>query len=173
MALVDEEQDKKWREELQSYRKVGGKTIGKKVIKFFELYGGAEFALDGKKCAESAGFAFASVVAHRLKTKYPTVAAMKEDMWRERNSVKPDELMMHLAEVVRDKEHRDRMKAIELNARIHGMLSDKLQITMDKESLMRAIDTRLAQLAEARRSDTRVLVVNTEAKDNDNLDNTR
>ena len=64
--------------------------------------------------------------------------------------VKPNELLEHLAEIVRDKDHKDRMKAIETNAKIHGMLSEKLILDFDRNSLMKQIDKRLMQIATAR-----------------------
>jgi hypothetical protein len=125
-----------------------------KMVKAFfgHLANGLE--ADATKAAGLAGYKFPNKMAHRLKAKFPDVTEACGLAWRDKCGVKPDELTEHLAEIVRDKDHKDRMKAIELNAKIHGMLTEKHVIELDRNSLLTQIDKRLAQLAEARALET-------------------
>jgi hypothetical protein len=86
--------------------------------------------------------------------KFGDVAEAARLTWIESCGVKPDELLRHLSEIVRDPDHKDRMKAIELNAKVHGMLSEKIIHDFDRQSLMRQIDARISQLVQARALDS-------------------
>jgi hypothetical protein len=61
------------------------------------------------------------------------------------------------------------MKAIELNARIHGMLSDRLIHEFDKASLLKQIDQRIQHLIEARALETGQLVEGEIVKETENF----
>ncbi|MCP4900150.1 MAG: hypothetical protein GY906_24530 [bacterium] len=125
------------------------KTPPGKVRGFFEKFA-TETALDATKAAKLVGYAHPNTQGPKLTKKFPDVAEACGVLWREMCGVKPDELVMHLAEIVRDKDHKDRMKAIITNAQIHGMLSDKLIVDFDRNSLLKQIDARIAQLTDSR-----------------------
>lgn len=142
--------DPEWLRRLKGHYK---KTPPGKVRGFFQKYA-TETACDATKAARLVGYAFPNVQGSKLKSKFPDVVEAAELEWKESCGVRPDELVMHLAEIVRDKESRDRMKAIELNAKIHGMLSDKLVLELDRKTLLTQIDARIAQLVQARAIET-------------------
>jgi len=129
------------------------RVVPSRVKKFFVAYA-SETALDPTKAARLIGYAHPNTQGPRLIKKFPDVAEACAEAWREACGVKPDELLMHLAEVIRDKDHKDRMKAIELNAKVHGMLTERTIFELDRTKLLTQIDQRIAQLLQARALDT-------------------
>lgn len=125
------------------------REIPRSVKRFWVAYV-TEAAGDPTKAARIVGYKHPNTQGPRLVKKLPDVAEAARVAWLEACGVKPDELLLHLAEIVRDKDHKDRMKAIETNAKIHGMLSDKLILDIDKQSLLRQIDNRIEQLLQAK-----------------------
>ena len=121
----------------------------KMVREFFKEVAGGQ-AADLTKAARLAGYKSPVVMGSRLKGKFPDVFEAAEFAWRESCGVKPDELLLHLSEIVRDQDHKDRMKAIELNAKIHGMLTEKHVIELDRSKLLAAIQQKVDQLIEAK-----------------------
>jgi hypothetical protein len=129
------------------------KVIPKLVGQFWKVYA-EEAALDPTKAARVVGYRFPNTQGPRLVKKFGDVAEAARLTWIESCGVKPDELLRHLSEIVRDPDHKDRMKAIELNAKVHGMLSEKIIHDFDRQSLMRQIDARISQLVQARALDS-------------------
>jgi hypothetical protein len=125
------------------------RVVPPQVRKFFTVYA-TESALDATKAARVVGYKHPATMGHRLRSKFPDVAEACEISWKEQCGIKPDELIQHLASIVRDPDHKDRMKAIELNAKIHGMLSEKIIHEFDKNTLLKQIDERLLQIKEQR-----------------------
>ena len=76
---------------------------------------------------------------------------MVEDAYWEGLSLQPKEIHQHLSDIARDPTHRDRFRALELAARIHGMTSDKLQITMTRPQLLKAVDEEIASILVAQK----------------------
>lgn len=60
------------------------------------------------------------------------------------------------AEIARDPTHRDRLKATEMFLRMHGKLSDKLQVTVDRATLNKQLDELIATMAAARAAERAV-----------------
>lgn len=129
------------------------REIPRKVKRFWEEYVG-EAACEATVAARLVGYKHPNTQGPRLVKKLPDVAEAARVAWVESCGVKPDELLKHLSEIVRDPDHKDRMKAIELNAKVHGMLSEKIIHDFDRQSLMRQIDARIAQLVQARALET-------------------
>ena len=125
------------------------REIPQKVKLFWVAYV-EETACDPTKAAKFVGYRHPNTQGPRLVKKLPDVAEAAKVAWRDACGVKPDELLTHLAEIVRDTDHKDRMKAIELNAKVHGMLSEKIIHDFDRNSLMKQIDNRISQLMQAR-----------------------
>jgi hypothetical protein len=123
--------------------------VPRRLRAFWVAYGG-EARRNATAAARIAGYKHPNVMGPRLKQKYPKVLSVVDKLFLESVGVKPDELVSHLAEIIRDPEHKDRMRAIEVNAKMHGMLSEKLAIELDRNSLMRQIDERIDQLTRSR-----------------------
>ena len=141
-----------WLELLKSHY---AREIPPKVKRFFTAYV-VETACDATAAAKLVGYRHPNTQGPKLTKKFPDVADACREAWRDACGVKPDELVMHLAEIVRDPDHKDRMKAIELNAKVHGMLTEKTVIELDRTKLLRQIDERIAQLTQARAVDVGV-----------------
>jgi len=59
-----------------------------------------------------------------------------------------DEVPNHLSEIARDFDHKDRVRALELLAKAHGMLSERLNINLDRKKLVQDLNDVLDQLME-------------------------
>lgn len=129
------------------------REIPQTVKRFWKAYVG-DAACDPTKAARLVGYKHPNTQGPRLLKKLPDVADAAKVAWLDTCGVKPEELLLHLSEIVRDPDHKDRMKAIELNAKVHGMLSEKIIHDFDRQSLMRQIDARISQLVQARALDS-------------------
>lgn len=143
MAGLDAEE---WMGELRARFKRG---VPKRLKAFWVAYGG-EARRNATAAARIAGYKHPNVQGAKLKARWPKVLEIVNKQYLESVGVKPDELVSHLAEIIRDPDHKDRMRAIEVNAKMHGMLSEKLAIELDRNSLMRQIDERIEQLTRSR-----------------------
>jgi hypothetical protein len=121
-----------------------------KRLKAFWVAYGTEARRNATAAARIAGYAHPNVQGAKLKARWPKVLEIVNRQYLESVGVKPDELVSHLAEIIRDPDHKDRMRAIEVNAKMHGMLSEKLSIELDRQSLMRQIDDRIERLTTLR-----------------------
>lgn len=132
----------------EEHKAVSNKILPPKVKLFFHYLGG-ECGLEGKAAAEKAGYAFGATLGSKLKRKYPKTAQMVEEKYWAGLSLQPKEIHKHLSDIARDPTHRDRFRALELASRIHGMTSEKLQITMTRPQLLKAVDEEIASILAA------------------------
>jgi phage-related tail protein len=72
-------------------------------------------------------------IGSRLKRKYSQIIAAYDTRLAEASLLSPREVQEQLASIARDtkQETRDRLKALELIAKIHGMLSDKQPLSVE------------------------------------------
>lgn len=94
-----------------------------------------EAKFNATKAAKIAGYAHPHSVGASLKKKYSQ--AIEEAMFQGEPSkiVSSNEALQLLAEIARDPSHRDRLRAIELVLKCHGLLSDKLNLNIRREDL--------------------------------------
>lgn len=102
------------------------------------------------EAARIAGFKHARAVAVSLCKKHAQLVAEAEAEGRKGLKVSADEAEQILADIARDPTHRDRLKAAETFLKMHGKLSDKLQVTVDRATLNKQLDELIATMAAAR-----------------------
>lgn len=132
----------------EEHKEVSPKPVSPKVKLFFH-YLGSDCGLEGKAAAEKAGYAWGATIGSKLRKKYPKTTQSVEDKYWEGLSLQPKEIHKHLSDIARDPTHRDRFRALELASRIHGMTSEKLQITMSRPQLLKAVDDEIASIMAA------------------------
>ncbi len=64
------------------------------------------------------------------------------------NQVSAKETLELLASVARNPSHKDHLRALEIMLKVHGLLSDKLQVTVDRKQLLSELDSQLARLVQ-------------------------
>jgi hypothetical protein len=86
-----------------------------------------------------------------LKNREDIQRAIEERLDDLKSSLKmtADEAFMNITDIARDKTHKDQYKANELVLRIHGMLTDKINISMDRKELIVAVQEELKRLKES------------------------
>lgn len=110
-------------------------------------------ARDATAAARVAGFgrtqSATSTLGGRLRKRYRQVIDAYDLRLTQAQIVSPREVQEQLAKIVRDTTNRasDRLKALELVARILGMLQDKLTVDLDSSSLRRSLGTLSGRLA--------------------------
>lgn len=119
-----------------------GRRLTPKVRAFFDALGGPA-KLNG---AEAARIAFsgspktAAVVAAEMKRKWPELFEKTEEEYRAKIRMSDDELDQHLSDISRDVEHKDRLRALELIARMKGRLNDKLRVEVDRRGMLKEVE---------------------------------
>lgn len=58
----------------------------------------------------------------------------------------PTEVLQRLTNVGRDPHHKDHVKALETLAKIHGLTQDTLNVKLDKNSLLQAVDAEIERV---------------------------
>lgn len=89
-----------------------------------------------------------NTIGGRLKRRYKHLIEAYELRLAEAAIMSPRQVSEALAEIARDTQERtsDRLKALELVARIHGMLSDKMQIDIDVALVKKELASSLSTL---------------------------
>lgn len=109
-------------------------NITDKAKLFVQAYVG-EAQFNATKAAKIAGYKHPHSVGAALKKKH--LQAIQEAMV----GAKPEQVMGSkesleiLAEIARNPEHKDRLRAVELSLKVHGLLSDKLNLNIKREDL--------------------------------------
>lgn len=123
------------------------RRVTKRVIAFLDVYWEAAGG-DCVRAAEMAGFKHPKAAGYKLRQRYSDLLGERKVARRRRLEVDEEESLQALTRIVRDATHRDHLRAIELALRVHGKLSEKIDITMDKRELakeLKAFSARLAQ----------------------------
>jgi hypothetical protein len=100
------------------------------------------------EAARMAGFKDAEYSGGRMLHKYAEQVEQRTEELKESLTMSPDECQQRLAELARDKDHKDHFRALETIARIHGIMNDKLAISLDRKTLMRQLDEVLGAIAQ-------------------------
>jgi len=75
------------------------------------------------------------------------VVAERMVAFRSERMLGPDEVNEIIAEIARDSQHKDRLRAVELAARINGQLSDKVLLSIDRKQLVADLEAELIRPA--------------------------
>lgn len=102
------------------------------------------------QAARLAGYKRPGVVGPMMLKKYQYVIDRVMVSLKSRLTVGVDEIMQVLAEIVRDKGHKDRLRAVELSMKAHGVLSDRVVVTQDRGQLDKELGDVIKQLAAVR-----------------------
>lgn len=127
-----------------------------KFERFLAFYGG-ECALDGLEAAKKAGYANPSRAFSTLKKTRREALQEVELEVRAAAKVDWEETQEIIAEVARAKAHKDRLKAAELLARIHGKLDTKLNISFDRKTIEAHLQELLSDMARNRLAEAQPL----------------
>jgi hypothetical protein len=95
-----------------------------------------------------------------IKKKHPQLVAEAEGEAVKLLKVSSEEAEQIVAQIARDPTHRDRLKAAETFLKMHGKLSDKLQVIVDRPTLNKQLDELIASMATARAVETLVALPN-------------
>lgn len=126
---------------------MGGLRRTKKADLFIQAYIG-EARYNATEAARIAGYRAPRTSGPTLRKKYQAEIDQLMASAKDRLKVTPDEAMEILAEVARERGNRDRIRAVELILKVHGMLNDKVNLTLDRTQLQRDLDLVLAQIKE-------------------------
>ncbi len=98
---------------------------------------------DPVRAAELAGAENPEVDGPLLRESLQDVLGGTGDEWRTAN---PIETLERLTLIVRDGRHPQQLKAIELMLKVHGMLSDKLDVTVQRADLLKQVEAEIVRL---------------------------
>jgi hypothetical protein len=126
------------------------KRVTAKLRAFLAAYGGpAKLSL--KEAAVLAGYKDPARTGSEIKRAWPELVQKAEDEYRAKLVVSSDEAEQALAEIIRNPDHKDRVRAVETALKLHGRLTDKLDVKLNRGELNKALDEAISALAAARR----------------------
>lgn len=113
---------------------------------FMRFYEG-EAEGNAARAAELAGYAFPKVEGPKLAKRYAGELARRAQARRAAAQPTETEALERLAAIIRNPEHREHLKAVELGLRVFGKLSDKAQVEEGKSNVLREIRGLLGDVA--------------------------
>lgn len=143
--------------------KVQGKRVSKRLMLFLEAYKGAA-QRNGVEAARIAGYRDPAKAFGEIKGAYGKLIAEADEEWKQSLILSEHDIWNNISNLVRSPNHRDHFKAIELAAKIKGMLDTKVTIHTDRAGLMQELDQLVAVLVGARALDRGLTVEATEVK---------
>lgn len=125
------------------------RKMSRRIKKLFNAYLG-EAAGNGAKAAEIAGYSLPARSAHRLLKEHKEVLKDLEDKWNKESTLQSSRIDLLLSEIAVSKEEqsRDRIRAMEILAKLQGRLNEKVQL--DKTQLVKDLDTAVEKLVTAK-----------------------
>jgi hypothetical protein len=117
----------------------GPKRVTARFRTLIEAYKGAA-GQNATEAARIAGYSDPEKVGWRLKRRFPEVFARAEQEVRDALIVQREEVQQRLADLVRNPKHRDHYKALELAAKMHGLLSEKVNVTIERPAINAQLD---------------------------------
>jgi hypothetical protein len=106
--------------------------------------GGAQ--RDAVEAAKAAGYKRPGSDGPAVERRLQALIELRDAELRATAEVQPREVVVRLSVVARDAEHKDHVRALELLARIHGMVSEKFNVKVDKATLLRELDGEVERL---------------------------
>lgn len=114
--------------------------------KFLDYYFG-EANRVATRAAKLAGYRCEGTAGSRTKRLLAKEIAARELELAESSRMSADEVLVSLTEIARDANHKDRCRALELMAKIHGLMAEKLNITLDRKGMQQELSGALVQLS--------------------------
>lgn len=112
----------------------------RKALAWMDFYLG-ESAMNAVEAAKKAGFKDPQTAGPYLLRKYSQAIQDRIDKAHEAAVAKPPEILRIWSDTMRNPDHRDQIKASELLARAHGMLSEKLDIRVSRADLIKDLSS--------------------------------
>jgi len=124
----------------------GKLKLTQRRLKFIELYLTTCNGI-ASKAAKEAGYKAYEAMGSRLVRRLSDVIAAREVQLRETAIISARGVQERLTTLAKDPTHKDHFRALELMAKIHGLLSDKLDITISRKQLQDDVGQAMGQLA--------------------------
>jgi phage terminase small subunit len=115
---------------------------------FLDAYFGIA-KLNATEAARIAGFRHPRVAGTWQVNQLREVIDSRMVELRNARIMSADEVLEHLASIGRDVQHKDRVKALELMARINGLVSDKLSVSIDHRQIKADLDAEFHVIQQA------------------------
>lgn len=112
---------------------------------FIDKYLGEGF-FNAKRSAELAGFKHPTTVGSKLKLRYSQIIEDRALALREAASMSAREVVEGLSDIARDKQHKDRKGALDTLAKIHGLLTDRIDLKVDRKLVAQEVESALLKL---------------------------
>lgn len=122
--------------------------------------------LNAAEAARMAGYSHPSSQGASVRKRLAHIIDAEELKLAAKTKLSVAEAESILCEIARDQHHKDRLKAVELVLKVHGQLADKLNITLDKNQLVKELELALASLARQEIKSLPMLPIPTQASDN-------
>lgn len=113
--------------------------------RFVELYIG-ECGYNATRAAEMAGFGSPRAAGSRLCKELAYLIDEHKLRQASYSQMAAKEVIEKLTDVARDSEHKDHVRALELLAKIHGLMSEKIDLKVDRKALLNELDSSLHTL---------------------------
>lgn len=120
-------------------------TRVKRFLTFYETTA----QLDPVEAARLVGYSAPHQIASKLSQQWADKLEEIQVRVRGKLSMSAEETRQRVAAVARDINHKDHVRALELNARMHGLLSDKLDIRVSRADLVSNIKLALERVQRA------------------------
>lgn len=107
-----------------------------------------EACYNATKAAELAGFKHPRVTGSKFKRLLRQVIEERGLVVKEQASMSAVEVIEGLTEIARDKSHKDRKAALDTLAKVHGLLTDKLDLKLDRKQLATELEGVVGRMLE-------------------------
>lgn len=124
------------------------KRLNSRRQRWLEAYFG-EAHCNATEAARIAGYNHPLTIGPRLRRLMRTEIEVKELELRDASKMTAVEVIEGLSEIARDKAHKDRKAALDTLAKIHGLLTDKLDLNLDRKRLVTDLEATVAQIVVA------------------------
>jgi len=118
----------------------GPRRITARFRALLEAYGSDGGKFNVTEAARAAGYRSPEKLGSRLRKRFPEAFAEVEQKFRDSLKVRREEVEERLADLVRNPKHRDHYKALELAAKMHGLLSEKVNVTIERPAINAQLD---------------------------------
>lgn len=125
------------------------KRMTGKVKALLAAYVG-EARLNLTEAGRLAGYSKPAQQARQIRAKWPEEFERAEAEFRQRLEITDQELNEIISSLARNPKHKDHFKAVELLCRLKGKLSEKVHVTLDRNTLNSQLDELIALMVQSR-----------------------
>jgi hypothetical protein len=125
----------------------GKRRLTAKTKAFFAAYEGVAKlnAMEAARIAYGGGrlgnLGNPGVIAQSLRRTWPELFEQAEERYRNRFKLTDEELDAGISEIAKDSNHKDRLRALELIARMKGLLDNKVKVEIERKVLVKEIES--------------------------------